>query len=74
VGDLIAVVAVFAVLVLIVVAAYAAILLVTRAREPSMPAVTSPRDPALEALRIRLANGEIDEAEFDRLRSVLEAS
>jgi uncharacterized membrane protein len=30
-----------------------------------------PRDPALDELRTRLAAGEIDEAEFERLRSVL---
>jgi uncharacterized membrane protein len=29
------------------------------------------RDPALDALRTRFAAGEIDEAEYERLRSVL---
>jgi uncharacterized membrane protein len=36
------------------------------------PQVVSQRDPALDALRTRLAAGEIDEAEFERLRSVLQ--
>lgn len=31
------------------------------------------RDPALDALRTRLASGEIDEAEFQRLQSILQA-
>jgi uncharacterized membrane protein len=35
--------------------------------------VTTPRDSAIEALRLRLAMGEIDEAEFERLRSVLQS-
>ncbi len=30
------------------------------------------RDPAIDALRARFAAGEIDEAEYDRLRSVLQ--
>jgi uncharacterized membrane protein len=30
------------------------------------------RDPALDALRTRFAAGEIDETEFERLRSVLQ--
>ena len=32
------------------------------------------RDPAMDALRTRLANGEIDQSEYDRLRSVLQRS
>jgi uncharacterized membrane protein len=32
------------------------------------------RDPALDALRVRLANGEIDEAEYERLRAALTRS
>ena len=38
----------------------------------SMPATTPPRDPAMDALRTRLANGEIDDAEYQRLRTVLQ--
>jgi uncharacterized membrane protein len=37
-----------------------------------MPPTTPPRDPALDALRTRLAQGEIDELEFRRLRSILQ--
>jgi uncharacterized membrane protein len=37
--------------------------------------ITAPaRDPALDALRTRLASGEIDEAEYQRLRATLQAS
>jgi uncharacterized membrane protein len=32
---------------------------------------TTKRDPAIDALRTRFANGDIDQAEFERLRSVL---
>jgi uncharacterized membrane protein len=51
---------------------YALIVLVARALHRFMPATSPPRDPALDALRTRLATGEIDEAEFQRLRSVLQ--
>ena len=43
------------------------------ARRPSV-VVAPARDPALDALRIRLASGEIDEAEYQRLRATLQAS
>ena len=34
---------------------------------------TGPRaDPAIDALRTRFANGDIDQAEYERLRSVLQ--
>ena len=62
-------IAIFAV---IVFAAYALIVLIARTLHRLMPATTSPRDPALDALRTRFANGDIDEAEFERLRSVLQ--
>jgi uncharacterized membrane protein len=41
---------------------------------PSVVAAPPARDPALDALRSRLAAGEIDEAEYQRLRAVLQAS
>jgi uncharacterized membrane protein len=37
-----------------------------------LPAATPARDPALDALRTRLAQGEIDELEYHRLRSILQ--
>ncbi len=51
---------------------YLLIVLAARALPRVVPATTPPRDPAWDALRTRLANGEIDEAEFQRLRSVLQ--
>ena len=60
-------------IVLVVIVAYALIVSVARGLHHAMPATTPPRDPALDALRTRLANGEIDEAEFERLRSILQA-
>ena len=57
---------------LIVIVAYALIVGVARGMHRVMPATTPPRDPAMDALRTRLANGEIDDAEFQRLRSVLQ--
>lgn len=45
------------------------LILVLRGLRPNRAA--PPRDPALDELRTRLAAGEIDEAEFERLRSVL---
>ena len=40
---------------------------VTRGPKPA-----ASRDPAIEALRTRYARGDIDDAEFERLRSVLQ--
>jgi len=59
-------------IVLFVILAYALIVGVARGMHRVMPATTPPRDPAMDALRTRLANGEIDDAEFQRLRSVLQ--
>ena len=56
----------------VVLLVYAMIVLVARTLHRFMPATTPPRDPAMDALRTRLANGEIDEAEFQRLRSILQ--
>jgi uncharacterized membrane protein len=57
----------------IVLLVYAMIVLVARTLHRFMPATTPPRDPAMDALRTRLANGEIDETEFQRLRSILQS-
>lgn len=57
-----------------VIAIYAVIVLLARTAHRVLPATQPPRDPALDALRTRLASGEIDEAEYKRLRSVLQRS
>jgi uncharacterized membrane protein len=62
-----------AVLLAIVLMCYAVIVSVARVLHRTMPATTPPRDPAMDVLRTRLANGEIDQAEFQRLRSVLQS-
>ncbi|MDO8483408.1 MAG: SHOCT domain-containing protein, partial [Candidatus Limnocylindrales bacterium] len=62
-----------AVVLVIVLLFYALIVLIARTLHRFMPATTPPRDPALDALRTRLAQGEIDEAEFQRLRSILQS-
>lgn len=50
---------------------YAGIVLLARGLHRFMPATSPGRDPALDALRARLAAGEIDEVEYERLRGVL---
>ena len=57
----------------IVLLCYAVIVSVARVLHRTMPATTAPRDPALDVLRTRLATGDIDETEFQRLRSVLQS-
>jgi len=52
---------------------YALIVLIARTLHRFMPAISPPRDPAMDALRTRLATGEIDEVEFERLRSILQS-
>jgi uncharacterized membrane protein len=44
--------------------------LIVRGLRAGRPAPT--RDPALDTLRTRLAAGEIDDAEYERLRHVLQ--
>lgn len=56
----------------IVLFVYAFIVLVARTLHRFMPATTPSRDPAMDVLRTRLASGEIDETEFQRLRSILQ--
>ncbi|MEO5885154.1 MAG: SHOCT domain-containing protein [Candidatus Limnocylindrales bacterium] len=57
---------------LIIVVPYVLIVSLARVLHRSMPATMPPRDPALDALRTRFASGDLDEAEFERLRSVLQ--
>jgi uncharacterized membrane protein len=59
-------------LVLIALLFYVLIVVIARTLHRFMPATTPPRDPALDALRTRLAQGEIDELEYQRLRSILQ--
>lgn len=61
---------IFAMLVLVPIALILAI--VRRGRGGSTDASAFAGDPALDVLRTRLAHGEIDEIEFERLRSVLQ--
>jgi uncharacterized membrane protein len=61
-----------AVLIVLALLVYAVIVFVVRMLARVLPA-TSPRpDPGLDALRIRFANGEIDEIEYQRLRAFLQ--
>jgi len=52
--------------------AYALVVLAARVLHRVPPAAVPPRDPALDDLRSRFARGDIDEAEYTRLRSVLQ--
>lgn len=67
----------FALLVTLVVAlvvmllGYALIVAFARVLHRYMPALSKPPDPALDVLCTRLASGDIDESEFQRLRTVL---
>jgi uncharacterized membrane protein len=74
IGDLLTIAGVLVVIVVFVIAAYAGIVLIARTMHRTMPATTPPRDPALDALRVRLASGEIGEAEYERLRATLTRS
>lgn len=55
-----------------VVVPIAVILAVVRRGRSATEPGTAPADPALDALRTRFASGDIDEIEFERLRSVLQ--
>ena len=65
--ELIIIIAIFVVPILLIVA-------FARLGRPNVFVSTPTRDPALDALRTRLAAGEIDEAEYLRLRATLQAS
>ena len=59
-------------IVVIVLFLYALIVLAVRLLHRVLPATPSREDPALATLRERFARGEIDEAEYLHLRSVLQ--
>jgi uncharacterized membrane protein len=61
-----------AVLLVLVLLAYAIIVFVARTLARVLPGQTGQRDPGLDALRVRFANGEIDEIEYERLRIFLQ--
>jgi uncharacterized membrane protein len=67
--ELLVILAIFAIVVALPVILIAAIV---RRAQPSVVAAPPARDPALDALRSRLAAGEIDVGEYERLRSVLQ--
>jgi len=68
-AEILTIITVFAVMILIVAVAYALIVLLTRALPGK--ARDASRDPAMDALRTRLAKGEIDDQEYERLRTLL---
>ena len=57
---------------MVVVVPIALILVVVRRGGRAAGPAGFPSDPALDALRTRFANGDIDEIEFESLRSVLQ--
>ena len=64
---ILAIIAIFVVPIVLIVA-------FARRGRPSAVITVPARDPALDALRTRLASGEIDEAEYQHLRATLQAS
>lgn len=72
VGQLLAPLFALVALVLIALLFYVLIVVVARTMHRFMPATPPPRDQALDVLRLRLAQGEIDELEYQRLRSILQ--
>lgn len=73
VGGILALLYAIAAFLVIALLFYALIVLIARTLHRFMPPTTPPRDPAMDTLRTRLAQGEIDEAEFQRLRSILQS-
>ena len=61
-----------AVLIVLALLVYAVIVFVVRMLARVLPATSRRPDPGLDALRIRFANGEIDEIEYERLRVFLQ--
>jgi uncharacterized membrane protein len=61
-----------AVLIVLVLLVYAIIVFVVRMVARVLPATSPHPDPGLDALRIRFANGGIDEIEYERLRVFLQ--
>ena len=61
-----------AVLVVLVLLAYAIIVFAARMLARVLRDTTPRPDPGLDALRIRFSNGEIDEIEYERLRTFLQ--
>ena len=70
-GVLVALLATLAVAAIVMLLGYMLVVAFARVLHRYMPALSPPRDTALEVFRTRLVSGEIDEAEFDRLRSLL---
>jgi uncharacterized membrane protein len=68
-AEILVIIATIGAMVVTVAVAYALIVLLARTLHGS--GSDSSRDPAMDALRTRLANGEIDEPEYERLRTVL---
>ena len=60
--------------VVVIVFLYALIVLALRILHRILPATSTREDPALTTLRERFARGEIDEAEYQHQRSVLQGS
>ena len=58
--------------ILAMIVAIAFVLIVGLTRLVHRGEASTTRDPAIDALRTRFANGDIDQAEFERLRSVLQ--
>jgi uncharacterized membrane protein len=71
-GGIAGVIWAFVVVGVLMLALYAVIVLVARLLHRFMPATSPGRDSAMDTLRSRFAAGDIDEVEFERLRSALQ--